>query len=264
MSEPRSSLLLARLAQRLRAQDWLAAGIEVVIVVLGVFLGFQVTQWNEERHDRSRERSYMLSVASDLRGDVAEMDENARTAASRMASLDHLLNKAGNWSPPRGYPSSRFLIKVEQVAPFDEKSGYTVGIEAFILSTLDGNRFAYNTLISTGGLDVIRDQKLVRDIQSYYSAVDKVRTFEVSLADNRLRMLDALQEAGISAVSGLSFDDVAALLRDRPALRAATENYWLYANRHLFLTREVSKRGAILAQHIECQYHRDTAIEACR
>ena len=60
-----------------------------------------------------------------------------------------------------------------------------------IKSVVFGNRFAYNTLISTGGLDVIRDPKLVRDIQSYYAAVDKVRTFELSLADNRLRILDA-------------------------------------------------------------------------
>jgi len=138
----------------------------------------------------------LLNVASDLHGDVKEMDENARTAASRMASLDHLLRKAGNWNPPRGYPSSRFFIKVEPIPPFDEQSGYTVGIEAFILSTLDGNRFAYNTLISTSGLDVIRDPKLVRDIQSYYAAVDKVRTFELSLGDNRLRVLAAMQQGG--------------------------------------------------------------------
>lgn len=264
MSEGRSSLVLARLAQRLRAQDWFAAAIEVAIVVLGVFLGFQVTQWNEERHDRSRERTYLLNVASDLHGDVKEMDENARTAASRMASLDHLLRKAGNWNPPRGYPSSRFFIKVEPIPPFDETSGYTVGIEAFILSTLDGNRFAYNTLISTGGLDVIRDPKLVRDIQSYYAAVDKVRTFELSLGDNRLRVLDAMQQAGISAVSGLSFDAVAARLRERPALRSAIENYWLYANRHLFLTRDVSGRAAVLAQAIECQYDRERPGSLCR
>ena len=260
---PRGSIL-QRLAKHLRTQDWVAAAIELAIVVLGIFLGFQVTEWNKQRQDRAREITYLLIVASDLRDDVVEMDENARTAASRMASLDHLLTKAGDWNPPRGYPSSRFLIKVERIPEFDERSGYTVGIEAFILSTLDGNRFAYNTLINTGELDVIRDQKMLREIQSYYAAVDKVRTFELSLADNRLRLLDALQEAGISAVSGLSFDDVAARLRERPALRAATENYWLYANRHLFLTNEVSKRAAILARRIECRHGRSGGNSKCQ
>lgn len=254
MSDAARQPVLKRLAAHLRAQDWTAAGIELVIVVLGIFLGFQVTEWNDRRKDRARETGYLLNVADDLRGDVTEMDENARTAASRMATLDYLLTKAGNWHPPASFPSSRFNIKVEGIPPFNATAGYSVGVETFILSTLDGNRFAYNTLINSDGLEVIQDQTLLREIQSYYSAVDKVRTFEVSLADNRVLLLEAMQADGISAVDGKSFDQVAARMGKDPTLRAAVENYWLYANRHVFLTRDLSKRAAALATSIECRY----------
>lgn len=250
----RKPLLLARLAQRLRAQDWLAAGIEVTIVVLGVFLGFQVTEWNEYRQDRSRERSYMANVASDLRDDVAEMDENSRTAASRMAALSALLHEVDGWEPPNEYRSSRYAIKIEETPPFDEDAGYRIGLESFILSTLDGNRFAYNTLIAGDGLEIVRDKALLREVQAYYAAVDEVQDFERSLEDNRLRFVDQLQAKGVSAIGGETSSDLAKLVRADPALRATIENYWLYANRHVFLTRNLSAGAADLSAKIERSY----------
>ncbi|MEP7315339.1 MAG: hypothetical protein ABI667_01450 [Sphingomicrobium sp.] len=256
MSDARSSPPLARIAQRLRAHDWLAAAIEVAIVVLGIFLGFQVTEWNEKRQDRVREVSLMLNIARDLHEDVKEMEENIRTASSRMASLDHVLGLAGDWNPPTQFPSSRFSIKVERVPPFDPKSGYSFGVETFILSFYDGNRFAYNALINADGPAVARDQDLLGTIQQYYASVDQLLTFERTLAESRLRVLDAMQAEGISAVDRSSFDQVASVVRANPPLRAAIENYWIYANRQVFLTRTLSRDAAGLAGRVEKEYGR--------
>lgn len=254
MSDAARQPIFKRLAAHLRGQDWTAAGIELVIVVLGIFLGFQVTAWNEERKDRAREVSLMLNVSRDLRDDVTEMDENIRTASSRMASLDHLLRLSGGWNPPQEFPSSRFAIKVEQVPAFDPRSGYTIGIEAFILSFYDGNRFAYNALINADGPNVVRDQERLSEIQQYYASVDQILTFERSLAENRLRVLDALQAEGLSAVDQSSFEKVAAVVRRGPPLRAAIENYWLYANRQVALTRALSQDASKLADEIDAEY----------
>ena len=75
MTGARPASPLARVAQRIRAHDWFTAAIEVAIVVLGIFLGFQVTQWNETRQNRQREVSLMLNVARDLREDVKDWIE---------------------------------------------------------------------------------------------------------------------------------------------------------------------------------------------
>ncbi|QPD00191.1 hypothetical protein [Qipengyuania soli] len=254
MTRKSPALFLQRLARHLRAQDWTAAAIEFVLVVVGVFMGFQLTQWNEDRVSRAHEKTLMRNVARDLRDDVEEMDENVRTASSRMASLDHLLRLAGDWNPPKEFPSSRFSIQVEQVAPFDPKSEYRVGIEAFILSFYDGNRFAYEALINNDGVNVVQDQERLSEIQKYYALVDQLLTFEQSLAENRLRMLDAMQAEGISAVDGSSFEKVAQVVRQRPALRAAIENYWFYANRQVFLTKQLSAEADRLADEIEADY----------
>jgi len=256
LSKARGKPIFRRFAQSLRAQDWVAAGIEFVLVVLGVFLGFQLTQWNDDRQDRAREVSLMLNVARDLREDVIELNENARNAASRMASLDRLLQLAGDWNPPAEFPSSRFVIKVEQVAPFKPNSGYTIGIETFVLATYDGNRFAYDALINADGPIVVRDQARLSEIQKYYATVDQVLTFEQGLTDTRFRLLDSMQTEGLSAVDRSSFESVALIVRRSPPLRAAIENYWLYTNRQVFVTRSLSSDAAKLANSIEAEYQR--------
>lgn len=48
-------MILRRVIAHFRKQEWTAIGIDFVIVVLGVFLGIQVANWNEARRDRADE-----------------------------------------------------------------------------------------------------------------------------------------------------------------------------------------------------------------
>lgn len=50
----------------MREQDWFAVAIEFVIVVAGIFVGLQVTEWNERRQLREREVNYLQRLAEDL------------------------------------------------------------------------------------------------------------------------------------------------------------------------------------------------------
>jgi len=42
-------MILRRIVESLRARDWFTVAIELVIVVLGVFIGIQMANGNEER-----------------------------------------------------------------------------------------------------------------------------------------------------------------------------------------------------------------------
>jgi hypothetical protein len=63
-----------RLLQQLRRQDWTAVGIDLVIVVVGVFIGIQVSNWNESRREARRGDDYVARIAGDLAADIAEME----------------------------------------------------------------------------------------------------------------------------------------------------------------------------------------------
>lgn len=42
-------MLLRRVMEHVTEQNWTAIGIDFVIVVLGVFIGLQVSNWNDAR-----------------------------------------------------------------------------------------------------------------------------------------------------------------------------------------------------------------------
>lgn len=48
-------MLLRRVIGHFRQQEWTAIALDFLIVVLGILMAFQVTNWNEERLKRKKE-----------------------------------------------------------------------------------------------------------------------------------------------------------------------------------------------------------------
>ncbi len=48
-------MILRRIIAHFRKQEWTAIGLDFLIVVVGVFLGLQVNNWNEAAADRRAE-----------------------------------------------------------------------------------------------------------------------------------------------------------------------------------------------------------------
>ncbi|GJL91346.1 DUF6090 family protein [Hyphococcus sp.] len=59
-------MILRRVTDAFRRQDWFTVFIETMIVVLGVFLGLQVNNWNEARQDRADETIFLHRLHDDL------------------------------------------------------------------------------------------------------------------------------------------------------------------------------------------------------
>ncbi len=60
-------MILRRFADAFRRQDWFTVFVETMIVVLGVFLGLQVNNWNEARTASRQEVVLIAQLADDLR-----------------------------------------------------------------------------------------------------------------------------------------------------------------------------------------------------
>ena len=248
-------MILRRLAQSLKQQNWTAIWIEFILLVSGVFLGIQVANWNSARVERALEATYLSSLAIDIRRDIAEIDEINHVSTQRMSALNYLLQHATGKKLPSSFDSPRGRIEIEQAPPYDENDPNTIGLSIFILTTLDGNRLAYDTMINTGGINVIRDGELVRAIQSYYANVDKVHNYEKALQDSRWRLVDAQQQAGLSPVDVMSGPDIAKAFSKDTQLLAASKNYWLYTNRHMREIKELRDHADVLATRLEKEKH---------
>lgn len=73
-------MILRRMADAIRTQNWFTVIIEIFIVVIGIFLGLQVTEWNEDRKNRIIEAAFL----QDLRTDIIAMERlNNRSKFNR-------------------------------------------------------------------------------------------------------------------------------------------------------------------------------------
>ena len=244
-------MILHRLAVRLKQQDWTAVAIEFVLVVAGVVVGIQVANWNEERKERALETAYLARIAEDVRNDVVELNEVIKVSTLRMALMNELLPKASGRDLPEGFDSARGRIEIEEVPPYAKAVPNTPAFTLFILTPLSGNRSAYDTMINAGAIAGMRDVPALRHIQAYYAAVDRLLHYEVGLEQNRDKFVEAELAVGSSPVNPRAPDQLAAEFATSPRLLAAAQNYWLYTNRHIKLSRELRAQALDLAGYLD-------------
>lgn len=84
-------MILRRLAEAIRRQDWFTVLLEIVIVMIGIFLGLQVNAWNQSRIDRAEEAVFLQALYQD----VIELEKiSGRLVSIRVKSLERIGNAA--------------------------------------------------------------------------------------------------------------------------------------------------------------------------
>src|SRR5690349_6153063 len=63
-------MAVARLSKRLREHDWFAAAIEVLIVIVGILVALQVSNWNADRQERQLAHDYEMRLHEELQSDL--------------------------------------------------------------------------------------------------------------------------------------------------------------------------------------------------
>ena len=53
-------MLFRRMTHHLKSQNWFAVGLDFLIVVVGVFIGLQVGNWNDAARERAKETAILL------------------------------------------------------------------------------------------------------------------------------------------------------------------------------------------------------------
>jgi hypothetical protein len=84
-------MIFRRLAAHLREQNWAAISIEFVLLVVGVFLGIQVANWNEDRQDRQAEQRYLRELVRDLRSDTRGLQGRLENTLSKFALSEQII-----------------------------------------------------------------------------------------------------------------------------------------------------------------------------
>lgn len=210
-------MILQRLGRSIRNQDWFAVTIELTVVVVGIFLGLQVTDWNEARKARADERMYLerlhdeLVVATDQLAErsatLAEWKQMCSTALEAMNSgeLGDMTTEQFGWA----------LMLVQRNVLVDSE-----------ITTIE-------ELIATGNLARIRDPVLRNRIAESYLATESLGRFIELIAARTAALLPILHTRFQPSIAGSTHDKV---VFDFDALAADTEFINAYANALNMLT----------------------------
>jgi hypothetical protein len=115
-------VILRRLTASLRAQNWTAIAIELLIVVVGVFIGTQVSNWNEARIEKRQTAQLLEQLRPELDNQL-EFFESARIYyRTARPYADRAL---AAWAGNRAISDNDFVIAAYQASQI-----YGIGINA--------------------------------------------------------------------------------------------------------------------------------------
>lgn len=135
-------MIRRRLVENLQQQHWTTIGIELVIVVLGVFIGMQASNWNQERATDQQSEIFTARLKADLR------EEDWAYQFLIAYNREVLVN------------ANQAVNALEGKATMSDEALLVSAYRATQYKQRERRRSTYDELISTGTLGLIRDQTL--------------------------------------------------------------------------------------------------------
>jgi hypothetical protein len=193
--------MLRRLIVGARRQDWFAVTLELLVVVLGIFIGMQVTNWNEDRKLGRQAQEYRESLASDLAAD----EDTMRAHADYFRVVESY-----------GRVALEFL---ERPVPVTDAQEAARLITAFMVASSVWEyrqpRPTYEDMKSTGNLPLLGDTALRVQLVNYYTGVDsaavqwdvvpgfRAHVRSIIPAEAQRRVMGACEQVGAGETLGL-------------------------------------------------------------
>jgi hypothetical protein len=219
-------MILRRVIEHVRDQNWTAIAIDFCIVVIGVFVGIQVANWNEARADEQRGSDYVARLASDLGQDLASRTALVAYYADVLASVertDALL--ADPQSDPQelvvaAYRASEINYQPASRATWDViVSAGDVGLLPRDAAGYSADYFAFDSALDAFG--VLSDSDYRRSVRTTIPlAVQKALRAGCSDVRNEAQQITGFMAQCVLDIEPATIVATAAALRADPAVRA--------------------------------------------
>jgi len=115
-------MLLRRFTHHLKDQNWFAVGLDVIVVIVGIFLGMQVTEWNEQRNNAERETLLVKNIIEDLRLDSQHISQSLNELANQLEVADKLIAKSLDSEKSIDYESAGLVRYSSDFRPISQRN----------------------------------------------------------------------------------------------------------------------------------------------
>ena len=145
--------MLRRLTEHLRRQDWLAVILELVVVVVGIFLAFQVDRWYEEQRIKSDLQAHLASLTEDFAENETRLTSAISTGRQEMEAAVTLRAELLKDNPDLSVAELNQLLS-----------------QLSSLPTFQAVDLAYRNLINAGILAALPNSDLKKELAEFYAA----------------------------------------------------------------------------------------------
>jgi hypothetical protein len=145
-------MILRRITKHVNEQNWFAVVLDLAIVVFGVYIGLQVSNWDEELAGEKEAKVLIERLKSDLKRDREVI---AVLLDYRSVVRKYLITTTNAYSNVNLVNNEQFVIAAYQASQITSAWNY---------------RSTYTELISTGKINLIKSAKLKDLLLGFYSA----------------------------------------------------------------------------------------------
>lgn len=151
-------MILRRFMKHVTEQNWFAVGLDVIVVITGIFLGMQVSEWNESYSNIKQEQVYLKLLIRDLEQLEDALDEKVGWEEKKIIIGDKLYSILEK----DDYSEDRHQIGTYLIALSDRR-------------TLSVESAAYTDMKSTGNLSLIKDTLLRNNIIAFFTDAQRAQ-----------------------------------------------------------------------------------------
>jgi hypothetical protein len=156
-------MAVKKLAHRLREHDWFAACVEVLIVIVGILIALQVSNWNQDRQQGQLAGEYARRLHGELQSDLRNITSTRefweKVASYQAAASTHA--ETGVLADGSAWKTLLAYYQASQLRPFE----------------LEDTTFT--ELRAAGELRLLGDTDLSKDLADYYRQTGNGMTGEI-------------------------------------------------------------------------------------
>ncbi len=243
-------MLLRRITEHVKAQNWFAVGLDFIIVVAGILIAFQITEWNEGRSNTIEERELLQQLSIEF--------EQIEAGAKDSLDYQHKVI-AGLTTIAVTLDAGQLDEKDRALFEHGLKYGYT-------LYTSSDRSTVLGEIISSGKSSLFKNKDLLRELMRYDAYLNEFASAEDIISEQQTAYLPNFTSnftydlEKTILISGASFRvspigtyDISAMVKD-PAFRDAVyelrETHIMYTNWRRRIFERIQKIRILLDAEI--------------
>jgi hypothetical protein len=162
---------------------------EIILIVVGILLALQISEWNQARKDRAEEQEILSGLKSEFENHHRVLTRGSNLRKNQLSRISQFMSHIKNQE------------EALSIAELDEALYFVL-----LAYTWDPSNSVLDALIASGKLELIQDSELRRKLASWDRTVKVVRESHLTIGDfNQSTLWPFLASKGAPLARGWGF-----------------------------------------------------------